>query len=269
MEEVAGFRRVDDCGAPWPVYRDGTGPPVLVIHELNGLTEPVLAFARRVVDAGFTVYLPVLAGPVPARRGRDKLRAAVRICVKREIELFLRPSRTSGVVNPLQSLAEHAAARAGDPATRVGVVGMCFSGGFAMALAARPSVVAAGVAAQPSLPLATPLTPWCAKRLGMDDADVAGLQQRLATGETEVYVTRFSEDKTSPRRRLRTITETFTTGVTVDVLPSYEGNEFGFAPGDHSVLTVAPARYPAGSAAAARLEQSFAAVVAFLTERLG
>jgi dienelactone hydrolase len=266
---VEGFEPVTDSGAPWPVYRDGTGPPVVVIHELNGLTAPVLAFARRVVDAGFTVYLPVLAGPVPATSGTDKLRAALRVCVKREIELFLRPTRTSGVVTPLQRLAEHAAEEAGDPRTKVGVVGMCFSGGFALALAGRPSVVAAGVAAQPSLPLAHPVTPWCAKHLGLDDKAVAGLKQRLTDGQTALYVTRFSEDKVSPKRRLRTMRNKLgTVNVTIDELPSYPDNEFGFAAGDHSVLSAAPAKYPAGSAAAARLEQAFGDVIAFLKDRL-
>lgn len=263
-DEVSGFRLDRDAGAPWPVYTDGTGPPVLVLHELMGLTPPVLAFARRVVDSGFTVYLPVLSGPAPAVSKGDKRKAALGICVSREIHL-LKSGATSPVVTPLRALARYATTKAG---TRgAGVVGMCFSGGFALALAADEPVLA-GVAAQPSLPFAR-LKPWCAGDLGLDAQDVDDLQARLTNGDTGIYVTRFSDDRTSPRRRLQTIKETFgPQNVTIDELPSYPDNEFGFAAGDHSVLAVAPAKYPAGSAAAARLDKAFGDVIAFLTERL-
>ncbi|HWL36952.1 MAG TPA: dienelactone hydrolase family protein [Frankiaceae bacterium] len=263
-DEVSGFLLDRDAGAPWPVYTDGSGPPVLVLHELMGLTPPALAFARRVVDSGFTVYLPVLSGPAPATSRGDMLKAALGVCVSREIHL-LKSGATSPIVTPLRALARYATDKAG---TRgAGVVGMCFSGGFALALAADEPVLA-GVAAQPSLPYA-PLKPWCAGDLGLDRKDVEDLEARLATGDTGIYVARFTEDRTSPRRRLQAIKQKFgTENVTIDELPSYPDNEFGFAASDHSVLAVAPANYPAGSAAAARLEQAFGDVITFLTERL-
>src|SRR5207248_6388844 len=44
------------------VYAAGTGPAVIVIHEIPGLHPQVIAFARRVVDAGFSVRMPSLFG---------------------------------------------------------------------------------------------------------------------------------------------------------------------------------------------------------------
>jgi len=44
------------------VYRAGTGPPVVVVHEIPGLHPGVIAFGQRLVDTGFTVYLPSLLG---------------------------------------------------------------------------------------------------------------------------------------------------------------------------------------------------------------
>ena len=44
------------------VYRRGSGPGVIVVHEIPGITPKVTAFANEVVAAGFTVLMPVLVG---------------------------------------------------------------------------------------------------------------------------------------------------------------------------------------------------------------
>lgn len=249
---------------PWPVYRLGEGPPVIVIHELFGLRPEVIAFGRSLAGEGFSVWLPVLAGPAPSRTCLDKARAVAGICVSREIHTF-RTGATSPVVDRLRKLARHAVAETG--ARGAGVVGMCFSGGFALAMAVDEAVLA-GVAAQPSLPFRTRLTPWCGRDLGMSAGDVDALRERLARGDTEVYVTRFSEDRTSPAERLETLEARLgTTGVVVDPIDSSEGNRHGFDRKDHSVLTYAPTQYPAGPAAD-RLKETADAVVAFLHRRL-
>ncbi len=67
---MTAFDRLEDFtrepftsdGATHDVYRGGKGPPVIVIHEMPGLTPNVAAFGRRVVSAGFTVYMPHLFG---------------------------------------------------------------------------------------------------------------------------------------------------------------------------------------------------------------
>ena len=46
------------------VYRAGEGPGVLIMHEIPGITPEVAGFARRVVNAGFTVALPDMFGTV-------------------------------------------------------------------------------------------------------------------------------------------------------------------------------------------------------------
>ena len=45
-----------------PVYRGGSGPGVVVVHEIPGITPLVAAFGRRLIDAGFTVAMPSLVG---------------------------------------------------------------------------------------------------------------------------------------------------------------------------------------------------------------
>ena len=49
-----------------PTYRKGAGPGVIVISEIPGITEDVIAFAEEVVDQGLTVVLPHLFGKVPS-----------------------------------------------------------------------------------------------------------------------------------------------------------------------------------------------------------
>jgi dienelactone hydrolase len=55
------------------VYRAGVGPAVIVIHEIPGIHPGMLAFARRLLEAGYTVYLPSLFGRPgqPASTGRS------------------------------------------------------------------------------------------------------------------------------------------------------------------------------------------------------
>ncbi len=49
-------------GVTHPVYRKGSGPGVVVVTEVPGITPQVADFARRVVDDGFTVAMPDLFG---------------------------------------------------------------------------------------------------------------------------------------------------------------------------------------------------------------
>jgi dienelactone hydrolase len=52
------------AGITHDVYRRGTGPGVVVVHEIPGITPRVLAFAEEVVGRGFTVAMPLLVGQV-------------------------------------------------------------------------------------------------------------------------------------------------------------------------------------------------------------
>jgi dienelactone hydrolase len=75
-DAVPGFD-VTTCtheGRTYEVYRAGSGPAVIVIHEMPGLHPGVTAFGQRLVDAGYRVYMPSLFGrPGAPFGGRDKL----------------------------------------------------------------------------------------------------------------------------------------------------------------------------------------------------
>jgi len=62
--QVPGFdlARFTHQGRTHEVYRAGAGPAVIVVHELPGIHPGVVELGRRLVDAGYTVYLPSLFG---------------------------------------------------------------------------------------------------------------------------------------------------------------------------------------------------------------
>ena len=50
------------------VFVAGSGPAVIVMSEMPGIYSLVARFARKVRDAGFTVWMPQLFGQPAARR---------------------------------------------------------------------------------------------------------------------------------------------------------------------------------------------------------
>ena len=84
----------------------------------------------------------------PFSRGAYMGRNTLRVCVSREFTVFAL-HKSSPVVNWLRRLAAQAHAECGGPG--VGAVGMCFTGGFALAMAVDERVLAP-VLSQPALP---------------------------------------------------------------------------------------------------------------------
>ena len=132
-----------------PTYRKGSGPGVVVIHEIPGVTPAVIAFGEELVEAGYTVVLPSLFGTDGRAMTPLAVASAMRqVCVSREFTK-LSTGVTTPVAGWLRSLARELHAELGGPG--VGALGMCFTGGFALAMMVEESV-AAPVVAQPSVP---------------------------------------------------------------------------------------------------------------------
>lgn len=150
----------------YEVFKGGSGPAVLVLHEVPGLHPGVIDFAGRLIAAGYTVYLPSLFGrPAGPVNGREVVRSILQICVAREFTKLA--DRTSPVVGWLRALASSAYRECGG--SGVGVVGMCFTGGFALATALEESVVAS-VLSQPVMP--APIGQRGRAALGLDAEDL-------------------------------------------------------------------------------------------------
>jgi dienelactone hydrolase len=229
---------------------------VVVIHEVPGLHPGVIAFGQRLVDAGYRVYLPSLFGrPGAPASGGQALRSIARTCVSREFTILA--DRTNPVATWLRALAAQAHAECGGPG--VGAVGMCFTGGFALAMAVEPAVLAP-VLSQPGLPAAVNARHRAA--LGLDRADLATVKARAQQGLCLLGL-RFSADRGSPPERFaslrRELGDAFE-GIEIDSSP---GNPYGIGKRAHSVLTIDLVDEP-GHPTRAALDR----VMAFLGERL-
>lgn len=176
-------------GATHPTYRKGAGPGVIVIHEIPGITPSVLAFADEVVDAGYTVVLPHLFGtPGAGMNPVTVAKSFAQVCVSAEFTK-LATGVTAPIAGWLRSLARELHTELGGPG--VGALGMCFTGGFALAMMVDDSV-AAPVLSQPSVPFA--VTPSRSADLNLSPEDLAVVKERAANG-CAVMGLRFRSDR--------------------------------------------------------------------------
>jgi dienelactone hydrolase len=242
-------------GSTKDVYRAGGGPGVVVISEMPGITPNVAAFGRRLVDAGFTVAMPSLFGTP----GRDVsapyiLKSITQGCVSREFTTWAL-NRTSPVIDWLRVLARDLHEQCGGPG--VGAIGMCFTGGFALAMAVDDDMMAP-VLSQPSLPF--PGGRARKRALGLSDADLA----RVAAREDLcVLAMRFTGDRAVPKERFDHLREVLGDRVTTIEIDSSADNPHGIGRMAHSVVTEHLVDEP-GHPTRDALDQ----VLAFFKERL-
>jgi dienelactone hydrolase len=240
------------------VFRIGDGPGVVVMAEMPGITPRVADFARHVAERGMTAVVPHLFGTpgAPPSTG-TYVRSIAPMCVSREFAMFARRT-TPPAVDWLRALCRETHERCGGPG--VGAVGMCFTGGFALAMSTEPALLAP-VLSQPSLPVGR--SDAAKADLGLSDADLLAVRERVADEDLCVLGLRFTGDPLSPPERFaslrRELGDNFI-GVELDSAP---GNPHGHRKAAHSVLTEDLDPRP-GTPTHDALEQ----VLAFLADRL-
>jgi dienelactone hydrolase len=210
------------------VYRIGSGPAVIVIGQPG--RPPSGAYALESI------------GPA---------------CVSREFSAFAL-KRTSPVTIWLRKLAAAEHGRCGGPG--VGVVGMCFTGGFALAMMVD-DVVLAPVLSQPSLPF--PLTRKFKADVGISDSDLARVKERTAAG-ARVLGLRFTNDPFCFEERFATLRRELGDAFIAVEIDSAPGNPYGHPKAAHSVLTEHLVDVE-GTPTRAALDQT----LAFFREKLG
>lgn len=228
---LEGFERFTFDDGRWArdVYKIGAGPAVIVIHEVPGLHPGVLAFARDLAAAGLTAYCPSLFGKPgkTAARGYALGEIVKNICVRREFSVW-KDGRSSPIVDWLRALARKAHQECGGKG--VGAVGMCFTGGFALAMMTEPSVVAP-VMSQPSLP--------ARDKGGLDcsASELACAKRRFQDENLSLLALRFSSDKLVPDARIARLKAEFGDKVEVVELADEDAAP-GMPMAPHSVLTL-------------------------------
>jgi dienelactone hydrolase len=260
IDVLPGWER-DSFGAgdiTHDLYRRGGGPAVIVISEIPGITPNVVGFAQKVVDLGCTAVLPHLfgiAGKPPS--GFYVIETLTRVCVSREFSGFAM-GRSSPIIDWLRALARAEHDRCGGPG--VGVVGMCFTGGFGLAMTVEETVVAP-VLSQPSLPFA--VTKARRSDIQVSAADWATIQARAEQGLC-VLGLRFTGDRAVPAERFQLLRQKLGDRFIAVELDSSPGNPHGHPKMAHSVLTE-HLQDRDGTPTRAALDQ----VLEFLKSRLG
>jgi len=251
------------------VLRGGDrGPVIVLLHEMPSLSWRTILLADRIRLEGFRIVMPLLLGgprrkptnPIATAAARAEVAPRIlQTCVSWQF-VALAQHRTSPITSWLLELARRDTADAGR--RHVGVIGMCFSGGFALATAIDP-VVGVAVVSQPAMPYAWSLLgriPGQAASVGLDDEDWQRLMDRRATDDVCIRALRFQKDVKSPAARVARIKEFLAPAETFDCIPSQD-------PGAHSVLTDATeiAKDPTTEDA---IHAALASVIATLKERL-
>lgn len=112
---------------------DGTRAAVIVIHEIFGLNDDIRDKAEHFVDAGYITLAPDLYSILGSKP----------LCVVRAM-LSLR-KREGPAFAGLEAARQWLAARPDVDPSRIGVIGFCMGGGFALLFAARAPLGAAAV----------------------------------------------------------------------------------------------------------------------------
>jgi len=229
--------------------RPDAGPTVVLMHEAPSISARTFAVAATLTERHYTVAIPELMkegsfGPAVLRRAVG----FASFCVAHELSAFS-TGRTGAIVEWLRALArEESALNGGRP---VAVIGMCFSGGFALGTILDPAVGVA-VMSQPALPF--PLTKRRKRDIGVSPADLEAIENRIGDG-APLRIMRYTLDSISPKERFDRV---------VGIFPACERREVPSAkPKDHSVLANA-VNAPDGTELRLALDET----LAFLAARL-
>lgn len=197
------------------VHVAGTGPAVIVMAEMPGISPEVARFGRWVRDAGFTVYLPSLFGQDGIVATADEGAAVFRrACVSAEFRA-LTANVSSPVTRWLMALARLAHGECGGPG--VGAIGMCFTGNFALTMMLEPAMLAP-VLAQPSLPLNDP----AGLEIAPDELKV--VRDRLDRENLSVLAYRFAGDSFCRAERFAAYADALGNRFVARVLPDSAAN---------------------------------------------
>jgi dienelactone hydrolase len=230
---LEGYEAFDftDGDATRTVYRRGSGPGVVVMHEIPGITPEVERFTTRVADEGFTVFLPHLFGtPGKPLSGGYMAGQMLRACISREFHV-LESRGSSPITTWLRALCRRAHSECGGPG--VGAIGMCLTGNFALSLMVDDAVMAP-VLSQPSLPFGIGRERRAA--LHLSDEDLETVKKRVRGG-CGVLGMRFTADPMCPPERFDTLRRELGNGFEAIEIDSGKGNPHGFTRAAHSVVT--------------------------------
>ncbi|MBY5935254.1 dienelactone hydrolase family protein [Tateyamaria omphalii] len=180
-----------------PVYVSKTGDrPLVVLHELPGMSPSFVDYCTRMTGEGFKVYMPLLFKAPGTEMG---MLGCAAFCLSREFRALFAasgPSRARPIAAWILELVQKVAED--NPGAAIGTIGMCMTGGFAIVGIADPRVQAV-VACQPSAPFFREI-----ETLGLSEAERDSVRAGK-TGKTipcaKAY--RYEKDRISREAHMR------------------------------------------------------------------
>ena len=222
-------RQVSLLGEAKRVFVAGSGPAVIVMTEMPGITPHVARFARCVRDAGFTVWMPDLFGEAGKPLSIPyAIRSIARACVSREFRA-LAANASSPITRWLRALAAHAHPLCGGRG--VGAIGMCFTGNFALSLMLEPAMLAP-VLSQPSLPM------FRAGGMHIAPDELRAVKERMEREDLTVLAYRFAGDPLCRAERFAAYERALGDRFVGRVLPDECANPDAPMKRPHSVVTL-------------------------------
>ena len=213
---LEGFERfdVEADGIVKPVYRAGTGPAVVLIHELPGMVPECVELGRKLAAEGYTVYMPLLFGEPNANYGSTPL---LWPCVWKEFSVLSTHGK-SPAADWLRALSRLAFKERGGKG--VAAIGMCFTGRFALSLMMDKTLIAP-VICQPG-------GTYSDSAMGIPEEEWANAVARSKAEDIPVLGMRFEGDFLCKAARFDTLREGFGERFREVVVPGKK----------HSVLTL-------------------------------
>lgn len=222
-------RQITCLGKAKRVFVSGSGPAVIVMTEMPGISPHVARFARWVRVAGFTVYMPHLFGQDGVLPGNARAMLTIaRACISAEFRAFA-SNASSPVTQWLRALAAQAHRECGGQG--VGAIGMCFTGNFALSMMLEKSVIAP-VMSQPSLPLNNP------SAMAMSAEELAAVRERMEADDLSVLAYRFEGDSFCRAERFAAFEQALGDRFVGTVLPDSAANPDAPLKTPHSVVTL-------------------------------
>jgi dienelactone hydrolase len=188
-----------------PIYQpaknanDPKASAVLILHEIDGVNGGDLLLAERLANEGYAVYLPLLFGSIEDKGGSvwPMLRNALSLPFTKDWSIYSE-NKAQGINDYLRKLIREKIAIE-HPGRPVGVIGLCVTGSFPIALMTEPQVQAV-VVAEPATPLiaVTGQEMWS---LGLSPEDINFAARRSAKENIPILGFRFETDWASRRER--------------------------------------------------------------------
>ena len=207
-------------------------PPVLLLHELTGLTPGTLAYAEE-LSKDFTVYVPLLFGEKGKFSPTSGLWA---YWFRGMIDFF--PGGEWGIPShgstPIVEWLRGVVLKIGERHSEqhIGIIGNCMTGPLPIALLDHPQV-SASVVAQPALPMRFWWPTESDKQsLGLSTDDL----EKARHSSAKIYGLRFETDCISDAAKLKTLRSEFGERFINGEIPASEYQRDGKPTNAHSTL---------------------------------